>query len=121
MAATVAQVTTPNGPQTWLQFGPFKAVIVDVTLDSTYPTTGEVVTAAQVSLDTIVGCITVREFANAAGTLTIGPTRMLVNAAGTQFTIQGYNSTTGAPSTLLELANNFNASTYVGRLMVFGY
>lgn len=88
-----------------------KVVLADVTMDSSYPTGGELVTPAQFGLsgiyDVIVGSPPLGGFAAAWNRAT--------NA------ISLWVSTTGAPTVLIELANTQSAATAIVPVCVIGY
>lgn len=124
MAVTVNQVTTPNSGQTWGSLGPFDTVIVDVVMDSSYLTAGEVVTAAQLGLTGVIGAIPLTLLTNRASTNTFAqPVHVFPNAAQTQLTIQAYryDGASAGKAFLEEVANAVDLSTYTVRLMVIGF
>jgi hypothetical protein len=122
MPVALAEVSNPNGPQVWGSEPPYKTHLMDVTFDNSYPTTGEIVTATQVSLSQIVDVQVVRQPTNAAGTLALIAT-CEPNASGSQAVIQlyRYDGAAAGKASLEEAANAFDASLFTGRFKFIGY
>jgi hypothetical protein len=122
MALTVTDIATPNAAATEFPLGIFKAKLVDVTFDNSYPTTGEVLTAASRSWIQIFGAIPVTPPTNAAGTASMGLV-VKKNATNTQLTLQlqGVDGAAAGKANLEEKANAFDASTFTTRLLLLGY
>lgn len=119
MAATVTPFATVQQLAARFPYGPFTAVWYTVQLDNSYLTTGEVVTAAQVSLSAIVAGRAVYPLKNAAGTLSLH-TYVVPNASGSQATIQaGYGPTSVGP--LPEATSTNDLSAYTGLIEFIGY
>lgn len=121
MAVTVANVSTPN--QTYVQgevLG-LKAVLVDITFDSSYVTAGEAVTATQVNLNTIeyVFPTFVKNAAGTASMLCFGyPSGAGKLSALLQ--LQRYDGASAGKANFEEAANAFDASAFTGRFLILG-
>lgn len=123
MALTLAQISRPNSAISEFQFGEFKCRIMDVTFDASYPTGGEVLTAASLGWNYLYGSLGGNPIAmNAAGTLGI-PVYVEPNAAGTQVTLQllRYDGASAGKASLEEAAAAFDASLFTTRLYLLGY
>ncbi len=89
----------------------------DVTFDSSYPTGGESLTAANVDLKKVVAV-----FGTGVATATVGGTTGVVVAYDhTNSKLQAFESTTGAPSKLAEVASTTSLATYICRLTFVGW
>lgn len=119
MALTVAEVVHPNAASTHVSFPPFKAKIVDVTFDSSYLTTGEIMTAASQGFTILLGAITLTHPTNTAGTLGM-PCVVRASATGSQLAFQPLESA-GDGDALDEAGSTNNLSTFTGRFMILGY
>jgi hypothetical protein len=99
-------------------FGNKKIKIRDVTFDSSYPTGGEPLTAADVGLKRIDQVLCDAGAKNAAGTLVIPVRYDHANAK-----LQGYeyNGAAAGVARLQELANTFDASAFTARITFIGY
>lgn len=114
MALTVANVATPNARINEWSEGPYKARMIDITFDNSYPTGGEVLTAASLGWSQIFGAIVLTHPVNSAGTLH----RMLFprkNTANTQLNL--IIATTASA----EAANASDQSAFTARVIVLGY
>ena len=125
MAVTLAKVANPNQIETVIDYGPFKGVFKVVTLDNSYLTTGEVVTAAQVGFRVIVGVVDLQGgagFSNAAGTQTL-PALAKVSATGSQvaFQAQRYDGASAGKANLEEAAATTDLSLFSGKFLFIGY
>jgi hypothetical protein len=96
MAVTITNITTPNSNLTEFSYGPFRARMVDVLFDSTYPTAGEIITAANLGWTSLVGGVVINDPAP-SGLATSLRTRVVPNTALTQVKLQlmqsGYDPT----------------------------
>jgi hypothetical protein len=123
MAVTNAKVSHPNQQETAFPVGMFKGVIRQITFDSSYPTTGEVVTAASLGFQKIdFSFVEGGSFAhNAAGTASVG-VKVVPNAARTQVTLflYRYDGASAGKASFEEAANAFDASTFSTRIMFLG-
>lgn len=95
MALTVANVSTPNAPITEGVFLHYKARLLDVTADASYPTAGYPITAASLGWQAIVGCIVLEGWKN-AGRTQFAPINCYTNAAQTSLFIQLVNENDAA-------------------------
>ncbi|MCW0190965.1 MAG: hypothetical protein OJJ55_06655 [Rhodococcus sp.] len=119
MALTFTDVACPMGAITEFPLGQFKARVIDVTLDSSYLTTGEVLTAAALGWDYIYGVLELETFSNSTGTLGL-PSIREQGSAGSQLTFQPLESAAdGDPMDEGGSTNDFSAFT--GRFIVLGY
>ncbi len=118
MPLTVAEVTHPNSQTTEIAIAPFKAKIIDITFDSSYLTTGEVLTAAQLGWNTIqfVWC---ENAVNVAGTLAVNLVAR-PNTTRTQVAIQAYETAGTVDLSHKEVTSAADLSTYTARVVVFG-
>lgn len=119
MALTVANVSTPNSEMHEGEFAGLKARIVDITFDSSYVTTGEVLTATSLGWTYVFGAIALTHPANAAGTLGL-PTVVKKNTAGSQLTFQPLESA-GDGDPMDEAGSTNDLSAFTGRFVVLGY
>lgn len=107
MAVTITNITTPNSSVTEFPYGIFKARMVDVTFDSTYPTAGEIITAANLGWSQLVGGVVINDPAP-SGLATTIRTRVVPNTALTQVKLQlfqsGYDPTTTFTRSVLNVA-----------------
>ena len=119
MAATIAPVSHPN-QNLWAGelFG-MKYAVYDVTLDSSYLTTGEIVTAAQLGWDQVHGVITLYDFAVSDGTLSL-PAVVRPNSTRTQVHFIAQETAATVDTPMKEVTSGFNASTYTGRYIFLG-
>lgn len=121
MALTLAEVSHPNAGQTTFSFGPFKATFKTVTFDNSYPTTGEIVTAAALGWNGLIGAICFSGgIANTAGTLA----HVIVarpDAAQSQVALQAIETGTAVDSPLKEATNAADLSTYSAVFLFIGY
>lgn len=101
MALTFVKATdTPNEPQT---FGQFKALLVDLTPDNSYPTGGYALTLAQLGLNHVVGVISLG-----------GGVSWTYDAANAK--LKAFSGATG-----LQIANAVDLSANLQRVMIIGY
>jgi hypothetical protein len=121
MALTYTEVGTPNSSRTEFPLGHMKARIVDITFDSSYPTTGEVITAAALGWIQLYGAMPMGLAVNSAGTSAI-PVQFEPSADKKQMVAQlyGYDGASAGKANLEVKANTFDASTFTVRAMVFG-
>lgn len=121
MPLTITNVEHPNQKITEFPLGPWKARIIDVAFDNSYPTAGEVMTAVQLGWNVIAGVVVVRNAQNraSANTLSLG-VEAEVNAAQTQVELQLYETAGTVDTPHKEFNNTGDASAYTCRLMVFG-
>lgn len=121
MALTLTEVPTINQIVQEFPLGSMKARVQDVLFDNSYPTGGEVVTAASLGWSALFGAIVMLDATNAAGTLTM-PVMVKPNAAKTQVTLQlaGYDGASAGKASLEEKANAFDASLFTARIMWLG-
>ena len=116
MAVTITNITTPNSNVTEFPYGPFRARLVDVLFDSTYPTAGEIITAANLGWSTLVGGVVINSPAP-SGLASMINTRIVPNTALTQVKLQlfqaGYDPTNAyqltAPSVTILADKNTTA------------
>lgn len=123
MALTVAQVSRPNARTSETTIGEFKLRVLDVTFDNSYPTTGEVLTAASIGWKYFYGgLVPIAIAVNAAGTASL-PVYIEPNSTGTQVTLQlfRYDGASAGKANLEEAANAFDASLFTARLYLLGY
>lgn len=124
MAITIAQVSTPNSQVTEGTFLHYKARMVDVTADTSYPTGGYQLTAAALGWTNIVGAIPLGLNAN-AGRTNHAPIHVFTNAAQTALSIQYVNENDAAAYAqrpkLVEAQNASSQSGFSCRLIVLGY
>lgn len=126
MPITLAKVANPNQFETVTDFGGFfKGVIKTITLDNSYLTTGEIVTAAQVGFSRIYGVIDLQGgagFTNAAGTQTL-PAMVKTNATNSQVTFQPqrYDGASAGKANLEEVANAVDLSLFSGKFLFIGH
>jgi hypothetical protein len=118
MGLGIAQVAHPGAKITEFPLGPWKARLVDLTLDSAYLPTGEVLTATARGWKALIGAIEITPFSNAAGTLSVAG-RVKPTTAQTSLTFQAYTAAAGA--TPLPEAGAIDLSLYTGRYLVLGY
>jgi hypothetical protein len=109
MALTLSRVSR------WAN-GNHREVIFDVTFDSSYNTGGESLTASDLGLHKIQHIAAGTTPAGAAGT-----TAVVAAFDYTNNKLQAFQSTTGAPSTLVEVAATTDLSTYVVRIRAVGH
>lgn len=125
MAITLAKVSHPNQIETQFEFGPFKAVVKTVTLDNSYLTTGEVVTAAQVNMTVLLGVIDMNGGGGLSVTNGSASLPVIVKRSANQkqvtFQPQGYDGASAGKANLEEKANAFDASLYSGNFLFIGY
>lgn len=114
MSVTITNITTPNAAQTEFPLGPFRAKMVDVLFDATYPTAGEIITAANLGWSNLIGGIVINDPAP-SGVASMLRTRIVPNTAQSQLKLQlfqsGYDPTTAfqlaAPAaTILQTKNS---------------
>lgn len=117
MALTVTNVPNPNARMTELPFGGFKARIVKLTFDSSYLTTGEVLTAAMLGWNELHGAIPITGVGNADGTLSF---TTVVRKSGTALTFQLQETAGTVDTPHKELTSTADASAYHGNFLVFG-
>lgn len=121
MPLTIANVTHPNQSISEFQLGPWKARLIDVTFDSSYLTTGEVLTAAQLGWVQIHGAIVVELGSNRGSTGTLAlDVNVRANAARTQVTVQAYETAGTVDTPHKEVTSAQDISAYTCRLLVFG-
>lgn len=123
MALTLAQIARPNSVISEFQFGEFKCRVLDVTFDASYPTTGEIITAASLGWNYLYGNLGGSPIAmNAAGTLAM-PVWIKPNTSGSQVTLQlmRYDGASAGKASLEEAANAFDASLFTVRVYLLGY
>lgn len=121
MALTIAEVATPNSQTTQTEWFGVKAKIVDITFDNSYLTTGEVLTAAALGWDTILGGFAIEDINNRASSGTLSyPTVVRANASGSQVTIQAYETAATVDNPLKEATSTQDLSTFVGRFVFLG-
>lgn len=118
MALTLTPVTTPNQSTLEGSMMGLKFKVFDVTFDSSYLTTGEVVTAASLGWDTIqfVMC---EDAVNAAGTLAHGVVAR-PNSTRTQVAVQAYETAATVDTPHKEATSAADLSTYTARLVFLG-
>jgi len=119
MALTIAYVSTPNSEHHEAQFAGLRAVVLDLTFDSSYPTTGEDLTAADLGWTYLFGAITLVHPKNAAGTLGL-PCMVSANSTNTTLAFQTLESA-GDGDPMDESANATDLSLFTGRFVVLGY
>jgi hypothetical protein len=88
----------------------------NITFDSSYPTAGEPLTAAQVGLRAVTEAIPHGTFRNTDGTLGI-----FVSYDATNAKLFAYWGNAGTVSGAPEVANTTDLSTYSGRMTFIGY
>lgn len=121
MALTIANVTHPNQIMTEFDFGPWRARMIDVTFDSSYLTTGEVLTAANLGWQQIHGALVIQHATNRGSSSTaMTPVVVIPNTTRTQVTIQAYETAAATDTPFKEVTSAQDQSAYVCRLLVFG-
>jgi hypothetical protein len=95
--------------------------VVDVTFDSSYPTGGEAVTAADLGWDQVHGAVVLFDAKNSAGTAVL-PVVAVPNSTKTQVTLQlyRYDGASAGKANLEEAAAAFNASAFTARIKFLG-
>lgn len=119
MALTIADVTHPNSQSTEFPLGPFKAVVKTITFDSSYLTTGEVLTAADLGWNQVHGAIAISGVGNADGTLSL-TTVVKPNTARTQLAFQAQETAGTVDTPHKEVSSTQNISAYSGTFLIFG-
>lgn len=117
MAVSLAEVAHPNSQSTVLAISPFQVVMKDVTFDASYPTTGEVITAAQLGYDTIQFVLS-EPAVNSAGTLSLG-VKARPNTARSQVAVQLYETAGTVDTPHKEVTDTTDVSAYTARLIFF--
>jgi hypothetical protein len=99
-------------------FGNKRVRVYDITFDSSYPTGGESLTAADVGLKKIEQVLSDAGAKNSAGTSMVP-----VRYDYTNSKLQGYeyNGASAGVARLQELANAFDASAFTARCTFIGY
>lgn len=120
MAATLTEVSQPKGISVQPVWGDVRTHVFDVAFDSSYPTGGYVLTAAQVGLSIILGALVIG-FPDVSGGATMQPIRTTANAAGSTIAIQSYTSNGNAPASLAEVPNTTDLHTLTARILFLGY
>lgn len=120
MALTVANVSTPNSEIHEAQFLSLRARVVDITFDSQYLTTGEVLNATDLGWTYLFGAVTLADPSNAAGTASVGCV-VKKNTAGSALTFQAQETAGTVDLAFKEVSSNQDLSTYTGRFVVLGY
>jgi hypothetical protein len=118
---TVTPVSTPNQTIWESDFMGYKCRVYDITFDSAYLTTGEVITAASLGWNTIQGALILEHAQNRAssGTLSVG---LIIrpNAARTQVTVQAYETAATVDTSHKEVTSAADLSTYTARVAFIG-
>lgn len=147
MALTIAQVSTPNAEMHEGQLMGLRARILDITFDSSYLTTGEVLTAASLGWTYLFGAVTLADPSVSNGTASVGCV-VKKNTSGSQLTFQAQGNAASAAHTHTEntaaaytqnavtaaggavaagtlrnaeMASTQDLSTFTGRFVVLGY
>jgi hypothetical protein len=119
MALTITQVTHPNAAHTEFSFGPFRARIVDISFDSSYPTGGETLTPEMLGWSELIGVMEIVPPMNEAQTLSLQSGAWPYQ--GDLF-MQAFRAPADASDAPFdEVASTGNLSGYTGRYLVFGY
>lgn len=94
-------------------YGDLRVKFFDWTGDTSYPAGGESLTATDLGL---------RVISHVQGSLAVNSTNAVhLVYDHANFKLQAFQSTTGAPSKLVEVADTTSLASYVGRLTVHGY
>ncbi len=120
MALTVAQVAHPNSQISETEFLGYKARLVTITFDASYLTTGEVLTAADLGWNGLIGAIAVSGVGNAAGTLSV-TTVVRPNAAQSQLTFQAQETAGTVDTPHKEVTSAADLTGYAGTFIVIGF
>ena len=119
MALTVTAVRTPNQDNHEGSFMGLRGRVVDITFDSSYLTTGEVLTAATLGWTYVFGAVVLTHPTNTAGTLGL-PTVVRANSTNSQLTFQPLESA-GDGDPMDEAGSTNDLSAFTGRFIVLGY
>lgn len=95
--------------------GDRKEVIADVTFDSSYPTDGEALVGSQVSLGTELSYVS-----SGVAMKSDESDAVVVAYDAAAGKLVAFQSTTGAPNKLVEVANTTDLSAYTARLRFVG-
>jgi hypothetical protein len=118
MALTLTAVTHPNTTAWEGDFLGLKARVYDVTFDSSYPTTGEDLTADELGWDQIHGIIPLTQATTSTGTTAL-IVQGVVNTARDTVALFLYESAT-AGTPVAEITNGDNVSTFTARMVILG-
>lgn len=119
MAAGITELSTPRTNGVYGSMGDLKYHAVNVAGDTSYPTGGYVLTAAQLNMQYILGAILLNTAKTTAG-VTEYDVAMTPATNGVSLAVQLY-TTTAATAPLTELASTSDAHLYTAMLLVIGW
>lgn len=120
MALTITQVAHPNSQITEGDLLGFKARLVTITFDSSYLTTGEVLTASSMGWIGVIGAIEVSGVGNTTGALSV-TTVVRPNSSLSQLTFQAQETAATVDTSHKEVTSAADLSTYSGTFIVLGF